>query len=248
MLFDAPARCVVTSRMIFTGVREKWAPLYRELRRMAEAEMGAFEEKQGAAALTWRRLGAFAEIGAKKTGLTIAFASDAPHDEWQPVKILQTSKNRFVHYFEASDAARFPAFVEKIAAAARLCKTARPLVRETTVKYESIDAYLAAFDASKRDFMEQVRQVIRRALPEAVEKMSWNMPTFYCGGNLIHFCAAKNHLGIYPGPELIRAFADKLAGYKTTKGSIHFPWNAPVPAGFLEEICRFRARLRAKRQ
>jgi uncharacterized protein YdhG (YjbR/CyaY superfamily) len=90
--------------------------------------------------------------------------------------------------------------------------------------------------------MQKVREIIWRAFPVAREKISWNMPTFYDGGNLIHFCAAKKHLGIYPGPRLIYTIAAELAAYKTTKGSIHFPWDAPVPVALLEEICRVRAR------
>jgi uncharacterized protein YdhG (YjbR/CyaY superfamily) len=224
--------------MIFTGVREKWAPLYRELKEMAQEALGDFEEAESSAALLWRHRAAFAEVSAKKNGLTIAFPAAARHDEWRPVKILQTSKNRFVHYFEVCGSEQFPAFVEKIAAAYRLCQTAKAPKREITAKYRSIDEYLALFDPPKRDFMQKARETIRRAFPEALEKISWNMPTFYQNGNLIHFCAAKKHLGIYPGPRVICALAAQLAAYKTTKGSIHFPWDAPLPVNVLEEICR----------
>jgi uncharacterized protein YdhG (YjbR/CyaY superfamily) len=51
---------------------------------------------------------------------------------------------------------------------------------------------LELFDPAKRGFMQKVREIIRRVFPAAREKISWNMPTFYDGGNLIHFCAAKN--------------------------------------------------------
>jgi uncharacterized protein YdhG (YjbR/CyaY superfamily) len=69
-----------------------------------------------------------------------------------------------------------------------------------------------------------VRQAIRQELPEATEKIAWQMPTFWQGRNLIHFAAQKNHLGIYPGAAAMEHFAPRLSEYKTSKGAIQFPY------------------------
>ena len=66
--------------------------------------------------------------------------------------------------------------------------------------------------------------MLRMALPDATEKMSWSMPTYWQGQNLIHFAAQKNHLGLYPGAEAVAHFAPRLARLKTRKGAIQFPY------------------------
>jgi uncharacterized protein YdhG (YjbR/CyaY superfamily) len=233
---------------VFTGVREKWLPLYRELLKMTEKAVGPFEEKPSSAVMAWRHTSNFAELGAKKDCLTVAFAAAALHDEWQPLKVTQTSKNRVVHHFEVTGGENFPALVERIKAAYDLTKAAKPLRRESGPEdYASIDEYIARFKPPRSDIMQKVRETMRRAAPEAVEKIAWQMPTFYQNGNLLHFAASKNHLGIYPGTEAMEAFADKIAGYGATKGSIHFPWDQPVPYGFIAEITRFCVERNRKR-
>ena len=93
-------------------------------------------------------------------------------------------------------------------------------------------------DPKIREILEQVYKTIREAIPEAEECISWNMPTFRKGKNIIHFAPAKKHLGIYPGPEAIEAYAHKLKGYKTSKGAIQFPYNKDVPYDLIADIAR----------
>lgn len=73
-------------------------------------------------------------------------------------------------------------------------------------------------------FLLNVRLAIKQVLPDATEKISWQMPTFWLGRNLIHFAAQKNHLGIYPGEAAMIHFAPRLTEYKTSKGAIHLPY------------------------
>ena len=87
-----------------------------------------------------------------------------------------------------------------------------------------VDEYIAALPEHIRQDVQTVRQKIRMALPEATEKISWDMPTFWKGRNLIHFAAHKNHLGIYPGAEAIAHFAPRLTMLKTSKGAIQLPY------------------------
>jgi uncharacterized protein YdhG (YjbR/CyaY superfamily) len=72
--------------------------------------------------------------------------------------------------------------------------------------------------------------------------MSWQMPTFWQGENLVHFAAQKSHIGLYPGESGVRVFADRLTGYKTSKGAIRFQLSEPIPYDLIEEITRFRVR------
>jgi len=108
-------------------------------------------------------------------------------------------------------------------------------------KTETVDGYIAAQEECIRPILEQVRQTIREAAPEATEKMAWQMPTYWQGQNLIHFAASKKHLGIYPGEEAIPAFADKLQGLHTAKGTIQFPYDQ-VDFALIAEITRWRVK------
>ena len=87
-----------------------------------------------------------------------------------------------------------------------------------------VDEYIDAQQAMHKDKLRTVRQIIRIALPDATEKMSWQMPTYWRGGNLIHFAAQKYHIGIYPGAEAMEHFKPQLAKYKTSKGAIQLPY------------------------
>ena len=89
-----------------------------------------------------------------------------------------------------------------------------------------VDEYIAMQPEHVQQDLRTVRLMIRMRLQidGAMEKISWAMPTYWRGRNLIHFAAHKNHIGIYPGSEAIKHFAPKLADYKTSKGAIQFPY------------------------
>jgi uncharacterized protein YdhG (YjbR/CyaY superfamily) len=103
-----------------------------------------------------------------------------------------------------------------------------------------IDKYIAGFPEEIQQRLNQVREVIRQAAPEATEKISYMMPTFYLNGNLVHFAAFNNHIGLYPTPSGIEAFQQELCVYKNAKGSVQFPHNQPLPLDLIDEIVRFR--------
>ncbi|MDR1992746.1 MAG: DUF1801 domain-containing protein [Nitrososphaerota archaeon] len=107
-------------------------------------------------------------------------------------------------------------------------------------KYNTIDEYIAQFSEEKQSILKKVRQIIRKNAPEATEKISYQMPSFWQDTNLIYFAAMKNHLGIYPTNSGITAFTHKLTEYKTSKGAIQIPWNKPIPYDLIAEITRFR--------
>jgi uncharacterized protein YdhG (YjbR/CyaY superfamily) len=108
------------------------------------------------------------------------------------------------------------------------------------VKATSVDEYIAEQPAEIQPILIKVRETIRAAAPDATEKISWQMPTFWQGENLIHFSAQKNHLGIYPGALERIPFADKFSEYKTSKGAIQFPYNKPIDYELIADITKWR--------
>lgn len=105
-----------------------------------------------------------------------------------------------------------------------------------------IDAYIADFSPEVQKRLRQMRAIIRKNAPDAVEQIKWAMPTYYQNGNLVHFAAAKNHIGLYPGDSGVRAFQDRLADYKTSKGAIQLPNTQPLPEELIADIVRFRVK------
>ena len=113
--------------------------------------------------------------------------------------------------------------------------------------YTGIDEYIAQFPPDMQKILTKIRRTIRKAAPEAAEKISWGMPTFHQGENLVHFALMKHHIGFYPGAEGVAAFACELGGYKTSKGAIQFPLSKPIPYELIARITAFRAeRVRKK--
>jgi uncharacterized protein YdhG (YjbR/CyaY superfamily) len=103
-----------------------------------------------------------------------------------------------------------------------------------------IDKYIASFPEEIQQRLNQVREVIRQSGPDATEIISYMMPTYYLNGNLVHFAAFKNHIGLYPAPSGIEAFKKELSAYKGAKGSVQFPHDQPLPLDLIAEIVRFR--------
>ena len=104
----------------------------------------------------------------------------------------------------------------------------------------TIDEYIAGFPADIQRILQEIRSVIREAAPQAIEKISYQMPTFYYQGNLVHFAAFKHHIGFYPTPQGIEAFKEELTRYKGAKGSVQFPLDQPIPYDLIRRIVRYR--------
>jgi uncharacterized protein YdhG (YjbR/CyaY superfamily) len=105
---------------------------------------------------------------------------------------------------------------------------------------QTIDDYIAGFPAPIQALLSQLRAAIRRAAPEAAEKISYRIPTFYLKGNLVHFAAFEHHIGFYPGPTGIAQFRAELSKYKSAKGSVQFPLDEPLPLELVVTIVQFR--------
>jgi uncharacterized protein YdhG (YjbR/CyaY superfamily) len=107
------------------------------------------------------------------------------------------------------------------------------------VKPKNIDEYIAAQDEMYQPKLKEIRTVLQKALPEAEERISWSMPTYWKGRNIIHFAASKKHLGIYPGDEATAEFAEELSGFSVSKGTIRIPYDLPLPAELIDKIAKW---------
>jgi uncharacterized protein YdhG (YjbR/CyaY superfamily) len=106
-------------------------------------------------------------------------------------------------------------------------------------KPKTIDEYISIQAEDIQQILHKVRDTIHAAIPEAEERISWSMPTFWKKQNIIHFSAHKNHLGVYPGSEAIEHFSEQLVEYKSSKGAVQFPYNKPIPYELIAEIAKW---------
>ena len=106
-------------------------------------------------------------------------------------------------------------------------------------KPQTIDEYIARQDAAVQPRLREIRAILQSALPEAEERISWSMPTYWKGRNIIHFAAFKKHLGLYPGGEATGEFAEALKGYDMSKGTIRLPYDKELPTELITRIARW---------
>lgn len=105
---------------------------------------------------------------------------------------------------------------------------------------ENIDEYIAGFPEDVQQKLQQVRETIKAAAPDAEEAIKYAIPTFVLNGNLVHFGGFKNHIGFYPAPQGLEEFKEELSGYKGAKGSVQFPLDEPMPLDLITKIVKFR--------
>jgi uncharacterized protein YdhG (YjbR/CyaY superfamily) len=104
----------------------------------------------------------------------------------------------------------------------------------------TIDEYIAQFPGEIRDMLQQLRQTIHEEAPDAQEAISYRMPAFRLKGNLVYFAAFRDHISFFPTSSAIVAFRKELAGYKTSKGTVRFPLDQPIPFDLVRRMVRFR--------
>jgi len=116
-------------------------------------------------------------------------------------------------------------------------------------QFKTIDEYIKTFPKDVQSILQEMRQTIRKAAPEAVETISYQMPTFKLNGKyLVYFAAWKDHIGFYPIPSGIEAFQKELSPYKGAKGSVRFPLGEPIPYDLVRRIVMFRMKEEQKKE
>lgn len=109
-------------------------------------------------------------------------------------------------------------------------------------KPSTIEEYINDAPEEMRDRLRQMHTCIREAAPGATESLKWNMPAYSYKRILVTFAVYRNHIGLYPTPSAVEAFAKSLEKYKTAKGSIQFPHNQPLPLLLINKIVKFRVK------
>ncbi|HEU4860367.1 MAG TPA: DUF1801 domain-containing protein [Chitinophagaceae bacterium] len=110
------------------------------------------------------------------------------------------------------------------------------------MKPNTIEEYIYAAPAEVQEKMWKLHDCIRTAAPGAIEGLKWSMPAYSYQKILVSFALCKKHIGFYPMPSAIKAFAKELSTYKTAEGSVQFPHDRPLPLPLIKNIVRFRAK------
>ena len=115
--------------------------------------------------------------------------------------------------------------------------------------FKSVDEYIATHPEDVQAILERVRRTIRKAVPDAEETISYQIPTYKVhGGAVLFFAGWKHHYSLYPATDhVVEAFKDDLAPYEVIKGTIRFPLSRPVPVTLIERIAKLRAKEAAER-
>lgn len=102
------------------------------------------------------------------------------------------------------------------------------------------DEYIHQFPAIVQAKLQEMRAIIKQTAPEAEETISYAMPAYKLKGILVYFAGHKNHIGFYPASSGIANFEKELSGYATSKGTVQFPLNKPLPLELIKMIVEFR--------
>ena len=106
---------------------------------------------------------------------------------------------------------------------------------------KNVDEYLAGVPESARSTLNKLRAAIRSAVPpEATETISYRIPAFKYKGVLVWFAAFSNHYSLFPGASVLEAFKNELKDFSTSKGTIHFPSDKPLPAALVKKLVKAR--------
>ncbi|HVX50222.1 MAG TPA: DUF1801 domain-containing protein, partial [Chitinophagaceae bacterium] len=101
------------------------------------------------------------------------------------------------------------------------------------VKFKTVDEYIATFPPDVQAKLEQMRTVLKKALPKATEIISYNMPAYKQNGVLVYFAGYTGHIGFYPTASGIASFQQEFSNYKSSKGAVQFPLDKPIPAALI---------------
>ena len=115
-------------------------------------------------------------------------------------------------------------------------------------QFKTMDEYISTFPEEVQHILNELRQTIREAAPEAEETINYQIPTFALHGNLVHFAAFEKHIGFYPTPSGMEAFKKELSSYKSAKGSVQFPIDQPLPLPLLRRIVEYRVKENVERK
>ena len=111
--------------------------------------------------------------------------------------------------------------------------------------FKTFDEYLSSHPEKVQAYLKQLRTLILEAVPDASELINYNIPAFALvdGGKRdqqVMIAGYKKHVGLYPGPDIMEVFWDRLDGYKKAKGSVQFPLDQPLPSALISEMVKYK--------
>ena len=115
-------------------------------------------------------------------------------------------------------------------------------------KFKTVDEYILTFPKEVQEKLCKIRETVKKAAPGSEEVISYQIPAFRQNGILLWFGAFKNHIGLFPTSKAIQKFSKDLSPFKTTKGTIHFPFNKKIPFGLISKITKYRLKQVTKRK
>lgn len=110
-------------------------------------------------------------------------------------------------------------------------------------KIETVGEYISGYPPEVQEILETIRGIIKKLAPEATERMAYGIPTYTLKKNFAHFGAYPNHIGFYPGSQAIYDFKKELSPYETSKGTVKFPLDQPIPYNLIETIVKHNIKL-----
>lgn len=109
--------------------------------------------------------------------------------------------------------------------------------------FTTIDEYISNFPAEVQELLQKMRQTIHEAEPNGVETIAYGMPAFKLNDRpLAYFGAFKHHIGFYPTPEGLEAYAEEFKNYAGAKGSVQFPYDKPTPYDSVTKVVKYRSK------
>jgi uncharacterized protein YdhG (YjbR/CyaY superfamily) len=111
----------------------------------------------------------------------------------------------------------------------------------------TIDEYIAGYPREVQAILRKIRVTIRKAAPGAQESISYQIPTFESNGTLISFAAFSQHIGLYPAPTGSESFNRRLSAYRSSKSTVKFPLDKPVPYSLITQIVKLRVKANRER-
>jgi uncharacterized protein YdhG (YjbR/CyaY superfamily) len=122
-------------------------------------------------------------------------------------------------------------------------------MKKNMKELKSLDDYINGYPPEIQQILEEIREAIKSAVPEAKERISYNMLSFRFHGNLVYYGAFKKHIGFYPASMTVfEKFKDELKIYKQSgKGTVQFPYGKPIPLNLIKQIVQFRAEENVKK-
>jgi uncharacterized protein YdhG (YjbR/CyaY superfamily) len=109
-----------------------------------------------------------------------------------------------------------------------------------STKFKNVDDYIRRFPKPTQLLLQELRKAIQETASEAEETISYNMPAYKYHGVLCYFAGYENHVGFYPTGSPISFFENDLTAYKTSKGTVQFPLNKPVPKSLVKKMVKFK--------